>query len=490
MRETRPFKITRMSSPAPRSASSAPETSRRDAVRSAAEASVPAALGDLGRLVRIPSIAFPGFDRAEVARSAAAVKELAEGLGIFDRVEVKTAVIPETGAEGMPAVLASRAAKNGKPTILLYAHHDVQPVGDEALWESAPFEPTVRDGRLYGRGAADDKAGVMAHIGALRALVEALGDDFDLGVNLFIEGEEEAGSASFAAFLRENADALRADVIVVADSGNWDADTPALTVSLRGNARFTLTVKTLEHASHSGMFGGAVPDAMLATVKMLSTLWDEDGAVAVEGLRERDAATPDYSEETLRSEAGLPAGVSPIGRGTILSRIWNKPTVTVTGIDYPSVRNASNTLTPELSLVISARVAPGQDAREAYEAIEAHLRAHAPFGAELTFSDVDCGNPFLVDTSGAAVAEARAALETGYGTSPVDIGVGGSIPFIADLVSEFPAAQILVTGVEDPHARAHSPNESLHLDTFRRALVSEALLLENLDSGADGGEAA
>ena len=161
----------------------------------------------------------------------------------------------------------------------------------------------------------------------------------------------------------------------------------------------------------------------------------------------------------------------------------------MTGIDYPSVRNASNTLTPELSLVISARVAPGQDAREAYEAIEAHLRAHAPFGAELTFSDVDCGNPFLVDTSGAAVAEARAALETGYGTSPVDIGVGGSIPFIADLVSEFPAAQILVTGVEDPHARAHSPNESLHLDTFRRALVSEALLLESLDSGADGGEA-
>ena len=482
MRGTRPFKITRMISPAPRPESSDTDITRAGAVRNAAEAAVPAALADLGRLVRIPSIAFPGFDRAEVARSAEAVKSLAEDLGIFDRVEVKTAVIPETGAEGMPAVLASRAAKNGKPTILLYAHHDVQPVGDEALWESAPFEPTVRDGRLYGRGAADDKAGVMAHIGALRALVEALGDDFDLGVNLFIEGEEEAGSASFAAFLRENADALRADVIVVADSGNWDADTPALTVSLRGNARFTLTVKTLEHASHSGMFGGAVPDAMLATVKLLSTLWDDDGAVAVAGLRERDAETPDYSEANLRDEAGLPAGVSPIGRGTILSRIWNKPTLTVTGIDYPSVRNASNTLTPELSLVISARVAPGQDAREAYEAIEAHLRAHAPFGAELTFSDVDCGNPFLVDTSGTAVARARAALESGYGAAPVDIGVGGSIPFIADLVDEFPGAEILVTGVEDPHARAHSPNESLHLDTFRRALLSEALLLESLDA--------
>ena len=458
------------------------EPSRPESVREAALAAVPAALADLGRLVRIPSVAFPGFDRAEVERSAAAVKALLDDLGIFDRVEVKTATIPETGAEGMPAVLASRAARHGRPTILLYAHHDVQPVGDEALWESTPFEPTVRDGRLYGRGAADDKAGVMAHVGALRALVEALGTDFDLGVNLFIEGEEEAGSASFAAFLSENAEALRADVIVVADSGNWDATTPALTVSLRGNARFTLTVKTLEHASHSGMFGGAVPDAMLATVKLLATLWDDDGAVAVEGVAVRDAGTPEYTEETLRSEAGLPAGVSPIGTGTILSRIWNKPTVTVTGIDFPTVRNASNTLTPELSLVISARIAPGQDAREAYNAIEAHLRAHAPFGAQLTFSDIECGNPFLVDTSGWAVEQARAALETGYGTAPVDIGVGGSIPFIADLVREFPAAQILVTGVEDPHARAHSPNESLHLDTFRHALVSEALLLESLDA--------
>lgn len=467
-----PHKITRMTS----------EQSRPAAVRDAALAAVPAALADLGTLVRIPSIAFPGFERAEVERSAEAVKGLLDGLGIFDRVEVKTATVPATGQPGMPAVLATRAARNGRPTILLYAHHDVQPVGDETLWESAPFEPTVRDGRLYGRGAADDKAGVMAHVGALRALVEALGTDFDLGVNLFIEGEEEAGSASFAQFLRDNADALRADVIVVADSGNWDAVTPALTVSLRGNARFTMTVKTLEHASHSGMFGGAVPDAMLATVTLLATLWDQDGAVAVAGLRERDAETPEYSEETLRSEAGLPEGVRPIGRGTILGRIWNKPSITITGIDAPSVRNASNTLTPEVSVVLSARIAPGQDAREAYEAVEAHLRAHAPFGAQVSFRDVDCGDAFLVDTTGWAVAQARAALEAGYDVAPVDIGVGGSIPFIADLVREFPEAQILVTGVEDPHARAHSPNESLHLETFRRALVSEALLLESLDA--------
>lgn len=458
------------------------ELSRQDAVREAAASGIPSALADLGTLVRIPSIAFPGFDTAHVQRSAEAVAELVRGTGLFETVEIRTAAIPGTTEQGSPAVLATRAARNGRPTILLYAHHDVQPVGDESLWESAPFEPTVRGGRLYGRGAADDKAGIMAHIAALRAVKDAVGDDLDLGVALFFEGEEEAGSRSFAQFLSDNAEALRADVIVVADSGNWDDRTPALTVSLRGNTRFTLRVKTLDHASHSGMFGGAVPDAMMATVKLLSTLWDDDGAVAVAGLTERDADTPPYSEETLRDEAGLPAGVSPIGRGSILSRIWNKPSITVTGIDAPSVVNASNTLSPEVSVVISARIAPGQTARDAYAAIERHLLDHAPFGAQLEFSDHDFGDAFLVDTSGWAVEAARDALRDGYGVESVDIGVGGSIPFIADLVREFPGAQILVTGVEDPHAKAHAPNESLHLETFRNAVVSEALLLEKLNA--------
>jgi len=252
-------------------------------------------------------------------------------------------------------------------------------------------------------------------------------------------------------------------------------------VSLRGNARFTLTVKTLEHASHSGMMGGAVPDAMLATVKLLATLWDDDGAVAVDGLAVRDAATPDYDEAKLRSESGLLEGVTPIGRDSILSRIWNKPSITITGWDATPVSAASNTLAPETSVVISARVAPGQDADEAFAAIEKHLRAHVPFGARLEFSDVDCGDSFLVDTSGWAVGDAREAFAKGYGVESVDVGIGGSIPFIADLVREFPGAQILVTGVEDPHARAHSPNESLHLETFRNALVSEALLLTRLN---------
>ncbi|MFG6401085.1 dipeptidase [Microbacterium sp. P04] len=455
---------------------------RQDAVRDAATAGIPTALADLGALVRIPSIAWPAFDQTQLVKSAEAVADLARGTGVFDDVQIARAGIPGTDELGQPAVLAVRRARNGRPTVLLYAHHDVQPPGDEALWQSPPFEPTVRDGRLYGRGAADDKAGVMAHIAALRAVKEALGDDFDLGVALFIEGEEEYGSRSFSTFLADHADVLRSDVIVVADSGNWDERTPSLTVSLRGNAHFTLRVRTLEHASHSGMFGGAVPDAMLATVKLLSSLWDESGAVAVEGLRERDAETPAYSEETLRSETGLLPGVSPIGTGSIIGRIWNKPAITVTGIDATSVAAASNTLLPEVSVVISARVAPGQDARDAYAAVEAHLRAHAPFGAELTFTDIDYGQPFLVDTSGWAVEDVRAAFREGYGVEPVDAGIGGSIPFIADLVRENPGAQILVTGVEDPHSRAHSPNESLHLDTFRKAVVSEALLLAKLDA--------
>lgn len=473
--------MTSEPSAAPESSSTA-DPAIESAVAEAVAIGIPSALGDLGDLVRIPGIAWPSFDQSQLERSAARVAELAEDTGVFDDVKVLRAAVPGTDEFGQPAVLATRAARGGKPTILLYAHHDVQPPGDDELWETPPFEPTVRDGRLYGRGAADDKAGIMSHIAALRAVSEVLGDDFELGVSMFIEGEEEYGSRSFAQFLSDNADALRADAIVVADSGNWDSTTPGLTVSLRGNARFTMKVRTLGHASHSGMFGGAVPDAMMATVQLLSTLWDDDGAVAVEGMTQRDAPTPAYTEETLRDEAGLLPGTSPVGRDSILSRIWNKPAVTVIGIDATTVEAASNTLLPEVTVVVSARVAPGQSSEDAYAALEAHLRAHAPFGAELSFSDVDLGNGFLVDTSGWAVGMARQAMTDAYGVDAVDLGVGGSIPFIADLVREFPDAQILVTGVEDPHSRAHSPNESLHLDTFRHAVATEALLLTRMNA--------
>ncbi len=454
-----------------------------DQLRGAVDGGFPRAIADLGGLVRIPSVSWDGFDPERVVESAHAVSALLESTGVFDSVAIAQAPI-DAERTGQPAVLARRPAKNGRPTILLYAHHDVQPPGDSEEWQPAPFEPTVRGDRLYGRGAADDKAGVMAHVAAIRAFVETVGPDFDLGLVAFIEGEEEFGSRSFANFIAMHRDLLAADVIVIADSDNWDISTPSLTVGLRGNVTFKLKISTLAHASHSGMFGGAAPDAMLAAIRLLATLHAPDGSVAVAGLTSREAPTPEYSEQTLAEDAALLDGVEVIGKGAVLGRLWNQPAITITGIDAPTVVNASNTLIPSVTVKLSARIAPGQDATAAYAALEQHLRAQAAFGAHLEISDVDLGSPFLVDTSGWAVAEAKDAMHQAWGVAPVEVGIGGSIPFVADLVAVFPDAQILVTGVEDPDTRAHSPNESLHLGVFRRAILTEALLLAKLESRA------
>jgi acetylornithine deacetylase/succinyl-diaminopimelate desuccinylase-like protein len=324
----------------------------------------------------------------------------------------------------------------------------------------------------------------MAHVAAIRAFAETVGPDFDLGLVAFIEGEEEFGSRSFANFITLHREQLAADVIVVADSDNWDTATPALTVGLRGNVTFKLKISTLEHASHSGMFGGAAPDAMLAAMRLLATLHGPDGSVAVAGLESRDAATPAYSDEKLHEEAALLDGVTAIGHGPVLSRLWDQPAITITGIDAPSVINASNTLVPSVTVKVSARIAPGQAASEAYAAIEKHLRAQDAFGAHLEIHDVDLGNGFLVDTTGWAVTEAKDAMGEAWGVAALETGIGGSIPFISDLVKVFPEAQILITGVEDPDSRAHSPNESLHLGVFQRAILTEAVLLAKLETRA------
>jgi acetylornithine deacetylase/succinyl-diaminopimelate desuccinylase-like protein len=442
-----------------------------------------AILQELSSLVRIPSVSWSAFDPAEVQRSSQAVAQLATDLDIFDSVQVLQSQKNDGSGLGQPAVVARRSAKNGRPTVLLYAHHDVQPPGDPADWQTSPFEPVIKGDRMFGRGAADDKAGVMSHIASLRALTEIAGD-FDLGIVLYVEGEEEFGSPSFENFLSDHQKMLEADIIVVADSGNWSTTVPALTVSLRGNVTFVLTVRTLDHAVHSGMFGGVVPDAMLAMIALLATLHAPDGSVAVEGLTANSPFTPEYDEAQLRAESGLLDGVSPLGAGSFLNRIWNQPSITVTGIDAPSVANASNTLLPQVAVRISVRVAPGQSAVTAAEAVSRHLEKNAPWGVVPVISDLSTGEPFLADTSGSAAVAARTAMEDAWGIQPVDMGVGGSIPFISDFVTMFPEAQILVTGVEDPDSRAHSPNESLHLGSFEKAIVAQSVLLLRLNSGS------
>ncbi|GAA1642477.1 dipeptidase [Catellatospora bangladeshensis] len=449
-----------------------------DQLRAAIERELPGVRADLEALVRIPGIAFDGFDFAPLERSAQAVAELMRGVGL----DVQVSRI----GDGHPAVIGRRPAPPGAPTVLLYAHHDVQPVGDLSKWESEPFEPTERDGRLYGRGAADDKAGVMAHIAALRAFGCGTDDDrLPLGVVVFVEGEEEFGSDSLPGLLAKHSEELAADVIVIADSGNWDIGVPALTTSLRGIVNSFVDVQVLHSAVHSGMFGGVVPDALTVLCRLLATLHDENGDVAVQGLVSGQAAPLDYPVDRFRAEAGVIDGVELIGTGRIVDRMWTKPSLSVLGIDAPRTAEAPNALVPSARAKLSMRLAPGDDPKSAYQALIAHLEKHVPWGAKVSFEFEHDGNPCVIDATGKYFDAARAAFTTAWdGTEPVEIGVGGSIPFIATFQEMFPNASILVTGVEDPHAKAHGPNESLHLGEFARVCLAEALLLHNVAAAA------
>jgi acetylornithine deacetylase/succinyl-diaminopimelate desuccinylase-like protein len=443
-----------------------------DALRARVAAALPGVRADLESLVRIPSVSAPAFDAQQLEHSAAFVADLLRGVGLPE-VEI----LRVDG--GAPAVVGRRPAAPGAPTVLLYAHHDVQPPGDPALWDSPAFEPVERAGRLYGRGAADDKAGVAVHVAALRALADGAARP-GVGVTVFVEGEEEIGSPTFERFLAEHRERLAADVIVVADSGNWRVGQPALTTSLRGLVDGIVTVRTLDHAVHSGMYGGAVPDAMTATLRLLSTLWTEDGDVAVEGLARGEADDLGYPEELLRADAGVLDGVRLLGTGSLESRLWARPALTIIGMDAPSVATASNTLLPAVSAKFSLRLPPGQDPQQAFEALRAHLVAKAPGGAQVEVTLGEAGQPWRGDLEGPVYDVARWALAQAWGVPPVHMGVGGSIPFVAALCEVYPGATVLLTGVEDPDTRAHGTNESVHLGEFERACLAEALLLAAL----------
>jgi acetylornithine deacetylase/succinyl-diaminopimelate desuccinylase-like protein len=441
-----------------------------DDLRDRVQNLLPALRTDLEDLVRIESVSADPDRSGEVWRSAEAVADLlrAEGCEPVD-------IVSADG--GRPAVIAKKQGPAGAPTVLLYAHHDVQPENDHADWDSPPFEPTERGDRLYARGAADDKAGIVAHLGALRAH----GDDLPVNVTLFIEGEEEVGSDTLPALLREHQETLRADVIVIADSGNWDIGEPALTTSLRGLVRMYVEVRTLDHGVHSGMWGGVAPDALMALSRLLTTLHDDQGNVAVKGLVSGPAADVTYPEDRARAESGIADGVEWIGQGSMVERLWTKPSLSIIGLDAPPAQGASNTLVPHARAYVSLRIAPGDTTENAMARLREHLESHAPWGAQVTVTLGDKGEATQIDATGPAYDAAREAFAEAWdGVEPVDMGVGGSIPFIAEFLDAFPDASVLVTGVEDPDTRAHGANEGLHLAEFERVVHAEALLLRNL----------
>jgi len=441
----------------------------------------PALQADLEALVRIPSVSAAAFDQAHVAASADATAQLLRDAGLPD-VQILSAPRPD-GTPGAPAVVARRPAPEGAPTVLLYAHHDVQPPGDPATWDTDPFEPTQVGERLFGRGAADDKAGIVAHLGALRALGLPEGADLPVGVTVFLEGEEESGSPSFRAFLETYRDLLAADVIVVADSTNWKVGVPALTTSLRGLVDGEIELRVLDHAVHSGMFGGAVLDAVTLMSRLVATFHDEAGDVAIDGLVTAPEPEVDYAEAEFRADSSLLDGVRLAGTGTLSGRLWSKPALSVIGMDVTSVAEASNTIAPRCTAKVSLRLAPGQDPAEADAALATHVERHAPLGAQVTWRSGEQGKPFLAQGDTAAMRAARGAFTEAWGVAPVDVGVGGSIPFIADLLEIFPDAAILVTGVEDPDSRAHGANESVHLGELQKVVLAEALLLTKVAEG-------
>jgi acetylornithine deacetylase/succinyl-diaminopimelate desuccinylase-like protein len=430
---------------------------------------LPEVRADLEDLVRVPSVSADPAASGSIRRSAEAVSTLLTAAGLPD-VEI----LQVEG--GQPAVLGHRPGPAGAPTVLLYAHHDVQPPGDRRHWDTDAFEPVERDGRLFGRGAADDKAGIALHLAALRALRDHLG----VGLTVLVEGEEEIGSPTLERLLDRYADRLAADVMVLADSTNWRIGVPALTTSLRGGFNVVVEVRTLRHALHNGVYGGPVPDALTTLARLLATLHDEHGDVAVGGLRRGEADPLDLTEERLREDAGMLDGVQLLGTGTLTARLWRRPAISVIGIDAPAVEDAAMTLVPSARAKITVRVAPGDDAHAVRDALVAHLQTHAPWGAAVTVTPSKVVQPFTTRTDGPAHAAARAAMAEAWGTAPVEIGVGGSIQFVDVIARRFPDAEILITGVEDPDTRAHGANESLHLGEFARACLAEVLLLTRL----------
>jgi acetylornithine deacetylase/succinyl-diaminopimelate desuccinylase-like protein len=442
---------------------------------------------DLERLVTIPSVSAPGFDDDELRRCAEAVRDLLAARGCTN-----ARLLEVEGSH--PAVYAEwLAAGPDRPTVLCYAHYDVQPPGDVQAWTTPPFEAAERGGRLYGRGAADDKAGIMVHVAAIDAWLATHGR-LPCNVKVIVEGEEETGSEHLGALLDTYGDLLRADVVIITDSVNWKVGTPALTHSLRGLVDCVVDVRALDHPLHSGMYGGAVPDPVTGLAKLVAGLTDDAGAVAVPGFADDapdgrnggrfDALAFDVDE--FREEAGLLDGVALMGPAEdhVLERLWYRPAISVIGLDATPVDSASNTLAASARAKISARLAPGQDPERALDVLVGWLEDNAPWGLQVSVTRGAAAAGYYGDPDDPTMKVARRALAAAYGNDAVLVGMGGSIPLIEPLTRTFGDIPALLTGVEDPDTRAHGIDESLHLVDWERACLAEAYLFAEL---ADGG---
>ncbi|OGS00570.1 MAG: hypothetical protein A3G41_06535 [Elusimicrobia bacterium RIFCSPLOWO2_12_FULL_59_9] len=438
---------------------------------------------DLKTLVRIPSVSFPGFDAGEVRRSAVAVARLLKARGLQS---VRILTLP--GAH--PYVYGERLGVKDAPTLLLYAHHDVQPPGRRELWKSPAFDPAERSGRLWGRGSADDKAGVVVHTSAVSAWIEAEGR-LPLNVKLIVEGEEEIGSTHLEAFLRKYKRLLQADAMVLTDTGNFDVGIPSLTTTLRGSVGVDVTVRTSDHPLHSGMWGGPLPDPVQALAKMIASLTNASGRIAVKGLADgirpmgrAEAAnlrSLRCTERVYRRQSGVLSGVELVGgKAPPILKMWRLPSIAVNAIQASSRKDCANIVNESAWCRGGVRIVPGQNPQRALRLLKRHLLRTVPWGARVEFSKEIAGPAWSTDTRHPAFAAARRALAAGYGREAVFVGCGGSIPFVGPFAKALGGAPALLIGVEDPRSNPHSENESLHLGDFRKAIRGAALLYREL----------